>query len=40
MRSVLLQTVSIKTDFQPYADVNGSLVSLNPDNFNFPLPDL
>jgi len=40
MRPVLLQATSIKTKFQPYTDMNWILVSLNPDNYKFPLPNL
>lgn len=40
MRSVLFQATSIKPQFQPYADVNWILISLNPDNYEFPLPNV
>lgn len=40
MRSVLFQATSVKTKFQPYAAVHWILVSLNPDNYKFPLPNL
>lgn len=40
MRSVPFQATSVNPKFQPYAGVNGILVSLNPGNYKFPLPDL